>query len=164
MEKRKSLDRKDRQLLAILQREGRLPNAELARRVHLSPSPCLERVRRLEQLGYIHDYVARLDAGLLDMAQIVFIQVRLDQKNLAVFNEFRSHIRNMPEVQECHMMAGEFDYLLKVRVPDVGAYRELLGTRLDTLPGVVHTVSHVVIDEVKSSTALPLPETDEQRD
>jgi Lrp/AsnC family leucine-responsive transcriptional regulator len=156
MDKRKPLDGKDLQILALLQRDGRLPNAELARRVHLSASPCLERVRRLEQDGYIRDYVARLAPEPVNLAQVVFLQVRLALADEAANTNFLRQIEQIEAVQECHMMAGDYDYLLKLRVPDMRAFRELLTTQLGALPGIERTVSHVVINEVKSSTALPL--------
>jgi Lrp/AsnC family transcriptional regulator, leucine-responsive regulatory protein len=152
-----SLDRTDRRLLALLQQDGRLPVAELARRVHLSPTPCLERVRRLEREGYIRGYAADLDAAKLGLGMIVFVEVQLDRTTPDVFNRFREGVGGLDPVQECHMVAGGFDYLLKVRTNDMTSYRRFLED-LAALEGVQQTHTYVVMEEVKSTRAVPIDE------
>lgn len=149
------LDRTDRRLLALLQRDGRLSVAELARRVHLSPTPCLERVRRLERDGYIRGYSADLDPSKLGAALLAFVEILLDRTTPDVFTRFRDAMVGLDEVQECHMVAGGFDYLLKVRVHDMAAYRRFL-ERLAAIPGVQQTHTYVVMEEVKSTRAIDL--------
>lgn len=153
------LDRIDRKILRALQADGRLSNVELARRVNLSPTPCLERVRRLERAGYIRGYRADLAPDKLGAGLLVFVQVILDRTTPDVFEQFREAAAALPEVIECHMVAGGFDYLLKVRVRDMPAYRHFLGERLTALGGVAQTHTYVVMEEVKSDAPLPVPET-----
>lgn len=152
------LDRIDRKILRALQADGRLSNVELARRVNLSPTPCLERVRRLERVGYIRGYRADLAPDKLGAGLLVFVQVILDRTTPDVFEQFREAAAALPEVIECHMVAGGFDYLLKVRVRDMPAYRHFLGERLTALGGVAQTHTYVVMEEVKSDAPLPVPE------
>jgi Lrp/AsnC family leucine-responsive transcriptional regulator len=152
-----SLVRTDRRLLSLLQRDGRLPVAELARRVHLSPTPCLERVRRLERDGYIRGYAADLDPARLGAGLIAFVEVQLDRTSPDVFNRFGEGVIGLDPVQECHMVAGGFDYLLKVRTRDMGAYRRFL-EELAALPGVQQTHTYVVMEEVKSTRAITIDE------
>lgn len=149
------LDRIDRQILSLLQSDGRLSVAELARQVHLSATPCLERVRRLERDGYIRGYAADLDPAKLGAGLIAFVEVQLDRTTPDVFNRFRDGVIGLAPVQECHMVAGGFDYLLKVRTGDMGAYRRFLED-LAALAGVEQTHTYVVMEEVKSSRAIPL--------
>ena len=151
------LDRTDRRLLALLQRDGRLPVAELARRVHLSPTPCLERVRRLEREGFIRGYSADLDPARLGAGLIAFVEVQLDRTTPDVFNRFRDGVIGLDPVQECHMVAGGFDYLLKVRTGDMAAYRRFL-EELAALAGVHQTHTYVVMEEVKSTRAITIDE------
>jgi Lrp/AsnC family leucine-responsive transcriptional regulator len=146
----------DRKILQILQREARMPNVELARRVHLSPTPCFERVRRLEQGGYIRRYVAQLDPQKLGFGLLAFVEVSLDKTNPVAFDRFRDAVTAMGEVQECHMVAGGFDYLLKARVADMTAYRRFLGERVSSLPGVTRTHTYFVMEEVKVTQEIPI--------
>lgn len=152
------LDRTDRRILAELQRNGRISNVELARRVNLSATPCLERVRRLEQGGFIREYVAVLDPDKLDVGLLLYVEVTLDRTTPEVFGRFRDAIAARPEVQECHMVAGGFDYLIKVRVPDMQAYRIFLGEGLTAAPGVRETHTYVVMDDIKETTAIGIPD------
>ena len=152
-----SLDRIDRRLLALLQTDGRLSVAELARRVHLSPTPCFERVRRLEREGYIRGYAADLDPAKLGAGLIAFVEVGLDRTTPDVFNRFRDGVIGLDPVQECHMVAGGFDYLLKVRTADMAAYRRFL-EQLAAIAGVEQTHTYVVMEEVKSTRAVPIDE------
>jgi len=151
-------DRIDRRILRALQGEGRLSNVELARRVGLSATPCLERVRRLERAGYIAGYRAVLDPQKLDAALLAFVQVTLDRTTPDAFEQFRAAVIARPEVLECHMVAGGFDYLLKVRVRDMAAYRRFLGETLTAIGGIAQTHTYVVMEEVKSDAPLPVPE------
>jgi Lrp/AsnC family transcriptional regulator, leucine-responsive regulatory protein len=152
-----NLDRTDRRLLSLLQKDGRASVAELARQVHLSPTPCLERVRRLERDGYILGYSAHLDPHRLEAGLLAFVEVSLDRTTPDVFAHFRDAMLAIEEVQECHMVAGGFDYLVKVRVRNMEAYRRFLGERLTGLRGVQQTHTYVVMEEVKSSHAVPVP-------
>jgi Lrp/AsnC family leucine-responsive transcriptional regulator len=152
------MDRLDLKILTILQQEGRIPFAELARRIHLSPTPCIERVRRLERDGYIQRYAAHLDAARLGARLLAFVEIRLDRTTPDVFDLFKQAVLELDEVQECHMVAGGFDYLVKLRVADMLAYRRILGERLTALPGVEQTHTYFVMEEVKSTHALALPE------
>jgi Lrp/AsnC family transcriptional regulator, leucine-responsive regulatory protein len=155
MTPKSALDRTDRRVLRLLQADGRLSIAELARQVHLSATPCLERVRRLERDGYIRGYVADLDPALLGAALIAFVQIQLDRTTPDVFNRFKEGVVRLDPVQECHMVAGGFDYLLKVRIADMAAYRRFLED-LAALPGIEQTHTYVVMEEVKSSRFLPI--------
>lgn len=152
------LDRTDKRILRELQHNGRISNVELARRVNLSATPCLERVRRLEQAGYIREYVAVLDPQRMDVGLLLYVEVTLDRTTSDVFERFREAIAARPEVQECHMVAGGFDYLIKIRVPDMQAYRSFLGEGLTAAPGVRETHTYVVMEEIKESTAVQIPE------
>ncbi|MFQ5534605.1 MAG: Lrp/AsnC ligand binding domain-containing protein [Sphingomonadales bacterium] len=153
----RELDQLDRRILSILQTEGRISNIELARRINLSATPCLERVRRLERDGFITGYAALVAPEKLDAGLIAFIEVSLDRTTADVFERFKAAVTATAEVQECHMVAGGFDYLLKVRVADMAAYRRFLGDRLAELPGVSQTHTYVVMEEVKATQAVPVP-------
>lgn len=150
------LDKISKRILAELQNDGRISNVELATRVNLSPAACLERVRKLQESGYILGYTAQLDPGLLDVALLVFIEVVLDRTTPDVFEEFKRGVQFIPEVLECHMVAGGFDYLVKVRVKDMNAYRDFLGKSLLQLSGVRETHTYAVMEEVKNTAALPI--------
>ncbi len=150
------LDRIDLRILSELQHNGRLSNVALSKRVNLSPTPCLERVKRLENKGYIKGYHAELNAGKLGAGLLVFVQISLDKTTPDVFSRFRSALTHLDEVQECHMVAGGFDYLLKLRFGDMTSYREFLGKDLATLPGIMQTHTYFVMEEVKHTAAIPL--------
>ncbi|MDZ7749260.1 MAG: Lrp/AsnC ligand binding domain-containing protein [Halofilum sp. (in: g-proteobacteria)] len=150
------LDRTDKRILRELQANGRISNVELARRVNLSATPCLERVRRLEQAGYIRDYVAVLDPQRLEVGLLLYVEVTLDRTTPEVFERFKETIAARPEVQECHMVAGGFDYLVKVRVPDMESYRAFLGDGLTAAPGVRETHTYVVMEEIKETTGIEI--------
>ena len=150
------LDKTNKKILAELQQDGRISNLELASRVNLSAAACLERVRKLQEAGYILGYAARLNPELLDVALLVFIEVVLDRTTPDVFDEFKRAVHKVPEVLECHMVAGGFDYLIKVRVKDMAAYRTFLGKSLLQLKGVRETHTYAVIEEVKNSSIFPI--------
>ena len=155
MVKARPLDRIDMNILETLQREGRISNVELARRVNLSASPCIDRVKRLEQEGYIERYGAQLNASRLGFGTTVFIQITLDNTTSDVFDRFKDDVLKIPHVVECHMVAGGFDYLLKLRLPNMDAYRIILAEIVD-LPGVIKNHTYVVIEQVKQDEGLPL--------
>ena len=150
------LDAADLRILRVLQEDGRITNQELARRIGLSSAACFERVKRLRASGVIDTFTAVLNADRLGWSLLVFIEVLLDRTTDDVFAAFAAQVRGIPEVLECHMVAGGFDYLLKVRVADMAAYRAFLGDILSTIPGVRETRTYAVIEEVKSSTRLPI--------
>lgn len=152
----RSLDDRDIAILRELQANARITNAELARRVHLSPTPCLERVKRLEVEGYIDRYVALLNPKKLNAGLIVFVEVTLDKTSEEGFEAFADGIMAIPEVMECHMVAGGFDYLLKIRVSDMDEYRRLLGRDLAAMPSVAQTHTYVVMEQIKESVSFPL--------
>jgi len=151
------LDRIDLRILSELQQDGRLSNVALSKRVNLSPTPCLERVKRLEQKGYISGYHAELNADKLGAGLLVFVQVSLDKTTPDIFSRFRSALAHLEQVLECHMVAGGFDYLLKLRFGNMAAYREFLGNDLASLPGIMQTHTYIVMEEVKHTSAIPLP-------
>jgi Lrp/AsnC family leucine-responsive transcriptional regulator len=151
------LGRIDRNILRALQRNGRLSIAALAREVGLTTTPCKERVRRLEREGAIRGYHARLDPSWLNAALVVFVQIRLNRTSQDIFEEFARSASALPEVQECFLVSGNFDYLIKARVADMDAYRKFLGETLLTLPGVQESTSYVAMEQVKETLELPLP-------
>ena len=148
------IDKIDRRILALLQADGRISNLKLAEAVHLSPTAVLERVRRLTRDGYILGYEARLDPARLGAGLMVFVEVLLDRTVQDVMDTFRAAVQVRPEILECHLVAGGFDYLLKTRVADMAAYRAFIGSVIWTLPGVRETRTYVVMEEVKNSTLL----------
>ena len=150
------LDRIDRRILQALQEDGRMANLKLAESVGLSPTAVLARVQRLTRDGYILGFEARLNPLLLDAGMLVFVEVLLDRSSPNVFEQFKAAVQVHPEIMECHMVAGGFDYLLKTRTADMNAYREFAGAVLWQLPGVRETRTYAVMEEVKHSTRLPL--------
>jgi Lrp/AsnC family leucine-responsive transcriptional regulator len=156
MVERSSIDAVDARILRILQRDGRITNQELARQAGLSPASCFDRVKRLRERGVILGYTALLDPQQLGSALMIFVEVLLDRTTDDVFAAFAAHVRDIPQVLECHMVAGGFDYLLKVRVADMAAYRAFLGEVLASMPGVRETRTYAVLEEVKSTTHLPV--------
>lgn len=150
------LDKISKKILHELQDDGRISNLELSTRVNLSPAACLERVRKLQEQGYILGYTAQLNPELLDLALLVFIEVVLDRTTPDVFDAFKRSVQAIPDVLECHMVAGGFDYLIKARVRDMSAYREFLGKSLLQLKGIRETHTYAVMEEVKSTTKLPI--------
>lgn len=151
------LDRIDRQILRTLQDDGRISNLKLAEVVSLSPTAVLARVQRLTRDGYILGYEAQLNPQLLDAGMLVFVEVLLDRTTPNVFDAFKAAVQVHPQIMECHMVAGGFDYLLKTRMADMAAYRDFAGSVLWQLPGVRETRTYAVMEEVKSSGKLHLP-------
>ena len=152
----KKLDRIDKNILVELQKKGRLSNVELAKRVGLSPTPCLERVKRLEKEKYITGYQANLNPAKLSLSLLVFVEITLTKTSPDVFDEFAAAVHNLEVIQECHLVSGNFDFLLKTRVKDMLAYRQLLGDILLRLPAVSESRTYVVMDEIKSTNILPI--------
>lgn len=150
-------DRIDLKILKQLQHNAKISNVELARRVHLSPTPCLERVKRLEKHGYIMGYHGRLNPHKLSASLLAFVEIKLNHTSRDVFRDFKAAVKERHEILECHLVSGDFDYLLKTRVADMAEYRELLGETLLMLPGVSSSRSYMVMEEVKESTEIQMP-------
>lgn len=153
--KQRQLDRIDLLILDCLQKDARISNVNLAKKVNLSPSPCLDRVKKLEADGYIERYGAKLNASKLKFGMAAFVQITLDSTTSAIFDEFKEAIGQIKEVSECHMVAGGFDYLVKIRIGDMEGYREVLGRIVD-LPGVSKNHTYVVIESIKEDMGLPI--------
>ena len=150
------LDRIDLRILNLLQADGRISNLKLAEAIGLSPTAVLARTQRLQRDGYILGYEARLDPFKLGRGMMVFVEVLLDRTTPHVFDAFKAAVQVHDEIMECHMVAGGFDYLLKTRMADMGAYRAFAGQVLWQLPGVRETRTYAVMEEVKNLTRLPL--------
>jgi Lrp/AsnC family leucine-responsive transcriptional regulator len=159
--KTRSLDRIDLKILRVLQDNARISYVDLAAQVGLSTTPCLERVKRLERSGIIRGYKAVLDPKALKAKLLVFVEISLESQSPAVFDEFRRAVRKLPQVQECHLVSGQFDYILKCRIPEMSAYRQLLGEVVLTLPGVKESKSYVVMEEVKEEFTLHVPDVEQ---
>ncbi len=152
----KHIDRIDRKILTVLQVDGKISNVELAKKVGLSPSPCLERVKRLEQQGYITGYTATVDPTKLGAAMLVFVEITLSKTSVDIFAEFSAAVQGLDDIQECHLVSGNFDFLLKARVADMSSYRKLLGDTLLRLPGVSESRTYVVMEEVKHTNIIKI--------
>ena len=150
------IDRIDRKILSILQEDGRIANLKLAEAVALSPTAVLARVQRLTRDGFILGYEARLNPLMLGAGMLVFVEVLLDRTTPNVFDQFKAAVQVHPEIMECHMVAGGFDYLLKTRSADMNAYRLFAGNVLWQLPGVRETRTYAVMEEVKHTNHLYL--------
>ncbi len=150
------MDKIDRRILTILQADGRIANVELAEKVGLSPASVGERLKRLQREEFIEGYGARLNPHRLGLGLLVFVEVLLDKTTPDIFEKFAKAVRLAPEVLECHMVAGGFDYLVKTRVADMAAFRRFLGDVLLTLPGVRETRTYAVMEEVKRDGPLPV--------
>src|SRR5215475_4072967 len=151
-----SLTALDRRILKVLQEDGRITNAALAERVGLSPSPCLRRVRLLEEAGIIRRYVTLLDPDALGLGVAAFVEIRLGPKNTATAAAFEAAIKKYSEIMECHIMTGEYDYLLRIVVPANPSLRAFVMNQLLSVPGVEATRSSFSLGQVKYTTALPL--------
>jgi DNA-binding Lrp family transcriptional regulator len=152
------LDRIDRQILQLLQADGRMTNIELARRVGISPPPCLRRVRALEQAGLIRGYHADLASEALGFGITVFAQIGLASQAEADLKAFETMVNEWPEVREAHMLAGETDFILKIVAPDWDSYQRFLSTRLTSAPNVNHVKSALVLRVSKDVPGVPFPE------
>lgn len=151
------LDKYDQQILDIIQKQGRITNQELAEAINLSPSPCLRRVRQLEESGMIDGYVALLDAKKLGLTLVSFMQISMDKHTPERFNHFETQIAEFPEVLECHLVTGQSaDYLLKVIVKDMDGFQHFLLNKLTPIEGVSGVHSSFVLKSPVNTTALPI--------
>lgn len=145
------IDAFDRKIIDALRADGRLSVTELARRVGLSKTPCQVRLRRLIDTGYIRGFRAVIDPAKLGLDHVAFAEVKLSDTREAALEEFRRAVLRIPEVEECHMIASSFDYLLKVRTPDIRRYREVLGERISSLPHVASTSTFVAMETIRDA-------------
>lgn len=152
----RELDRIDRKILDILQAQGRISTTELAERVSLSATPCSERIKRMEREGVISGYYARIDPRALGLGMLVFVEIILAAKSDDIFETVKRELRGIPEVLECHLVSGNFDYLIKARIGEMSEYRQLLGDILKKLPASAESRSYIVMEEIKESLRLPL--------
>ena len=148
------LDRIDLNILRILQGQGRISNVELSQLVNLSPAPCLARVKKLEQQGLIKAYRAELDAQSLGLSLLAYVEVTLHRTTPDVFDKFREAVQTIDEIEECHMVAGGFDYLIKVRCRDMDDYRRVLGEKIASINDISQTHTYVVMEQIKTSSSL----------
>ena len=154
----------DRKILQLLAEDGRMSFTDLGKATGLSTSAVHQRVKRLERAGIIRGYQAILDPRALKANLLVFVEISLETQSPAVFDEFRRAVEKLPQIQECHLVSGQFDYILKCRIPEMAAYRQLLGDVVLTLPGVKESKSYVVMEEVKESFSLHIPDFEEFED
>ena len=150
------LSKVDRRILALLQQDGRLSVAEIGRRVGLTPSPCADRIKRLESMGVIKGYQAKLSPEALDAGLVVFVQVRLQRTAGDAFEAFTEAIELIPEVEGCHLVSGDFDFLVKARVKDMIHYKTLLAGSLLQLPNVQESKSYPVMETVVARSGIIL--------
>ena len=153
---KRPIDRIDLKILKTLQRHARITHTALANEVGLSVTPCKERVKALEAAGVIEGYRAQVNPTHLELGLLVFVEITLTRTSTDIFDAFRKAVIDLPQVLECHLVSGNFDYLIKARVADMAAYRQLLGETLLTLPGVSDSRTYVVMEEIKEETPLPL--------
>jgi Lrp/AsnC family leucine-responsive transcriptional regulator len=145
------LDHFDIRIMEALSEDGRMSVLELSRRVGLSKTPCQTRLKRLVDEGYILGFRASLNAAKLGLEHIAFTEVKLSDTREKALDEFNAAVRKIKEVEECHMIAGAFDYLLKVRTTDIRKYRRVLGEKISSLPSVANTSTFVVMESVKDT-------------
>ncbi|TQV87686.1 winged helix-turn-helix transcriptional regulator [Aliikangiella coralliicola] len=153
--KTRPLDRIDLAILDALQKNSRISNVNLAKEVNLSASPCLDRVKRLEAEGYIERYGAVLNAAKLKFGLTAYVEVTLDKSTSEVFDSFAERVQEIKQIAECDMVAGGFDYLLKIRISSMAEYRAVLGEVVD-IPGVAKNHTYVVIEKIKNDEGLPI--------
>jgi Lrp/AsnC family transcriptional regulator, leucine-responsive regulatory protein len=151
-----AIDRLDRRILSIIQADGRIAAVDLADKVGLSATSTGERLKRLQKEGYIDGFGARLNPERIGLGMLIFVEVSLHRTTPDIFDRFADAVRKAPQVLECHMVAGGFDYLIKTRVSSMAAYRKFLGDVLLSLPGVRETRTYAVMEEVKADGLLPL--------
>ena len=152
----RDLDRIDLKMLDILQREGLISVTELAERVNLSATPCSDRLKRMEREGVITGYHARVNPAALGKNLLVFLEIKLSAKSGDVFDKVKKELMYVPEVMECHLVSGDFDYLVKARLTEMNEYRRLLGEILKRLPASAESRSYVVMEEIKETLFLPV--------
>lgn len=149
-------DETNLKILELLQHDGRMPNNDLADSINLSPAACLKRVRLLEKKKIIRAYTAIINPEKVNYSLLVFIEVLLDKANLPLYDEFRRSVAAIPQILECHMVAGNFDYLIKARCKDMLSYRRFLTDLLIRIPSIRETHTYTVMETVKSNTCFPL--------
>jgi len=154
MSQTEQLDKYDLNILAALQGDGRLSFTDLGKRVGLTTTPCIDRVRKLERAGFIKGYSARLSAAMLDKGLVVFVQISLDRTSKKTFADFRRAVQKVSSVQECYLVTGSFDFLVKARIKDMAAYRNLLEDELLNLPGVKESTSIAAMEIVKETLEI----------
>lgn len=140
--------------MRILQDDGRISNVALAKAVGLSPTPCLERVRKLERHGVIEGYQARVNPDKLGSPLLVFVEITLTRTSADAFAEFSDAARRTDEILECHLVSGNFDFLIKARVADMASYRRLLGETILNMPGVNESRTYVVMEAIKQENKV----------
>jgi Lrp/AsnC family leucine-responsive transcriptional regulator len=150
------LDKTDRRLLDLLQKDGRITNLQLAERVSLSPSACLRRVRALEEAGVIRGYAALLDPAKIGLGLLAFVTVKLEKRGRMPTDAFARACREWPEVAACHATTGDMDYLLRIHVEDLAHFSRFVMDSLLKHPGLIDVKSSFVLDQVKETTALPI--------
>lgn len=151
------LDEIDRRILRQLQKDGRMPNNVLAEKVGLSPSPCLRRVKMLEESGAIDRYVAILNPAVIGLGLTIFARIWLKSQDAATVDHFANEVKQMPEVVECHLMAGDCDYLLRIVTPSLEAYRKFQIDYLTRIEGVQSIKTEIPMQKIKQTTEIPLP-------
>ena len=156
MSESNQLDKYDLNILSTLQEDGRISFTDLGKRVGLTTTPCIDRVRKLERAGYIKGYSARLSASLLDRGLVVFVHISLDRTSKKTFADFRRSVQKVASVQECYLVTGSFDFLVKARIKDMAAYRNLLEDELLNLPGVKESTSIAAMEIVKETLEIDL--------
>jgi Lrp/AsnC family transcriptional regulator, leucine-responsive regulatory protein len=152
----KELDKIDRKILQVLQEDGRIQNVELADRVGLSASPCLRRVKILEESGVIESYVALLNPSKLGIGLTVFVRIWLTNQDARAIESFTAEVQRFPEIVECHLMAGDCDFLLRVVAADLDAYRRFQGKHLTRIPGVQSVKTEIPMQKIKMTSKLPV--------
>jgi len=146
-----NIDNYDHKILELLQNDGRMTITELSNQIGLSKTPCLKRIKKLENAGYIKGYKAIINHALIENNHIAFVQIKMNDTKTMALNAFNKEIKKIPEVEQCHMIASNFDYLLKVRTENMESYRKVLGEKISSLPNVQHSSTFVVMAEVITS-------------
>lgn len=154
--KNRTLDRIDIKILQALQKNGRLSYVDLAETVGLSTTPCVERVKRLEKQGFIEGYYAKINAEALGLELTVFLEITLASQSEQAFAEFKAATESLSYVQECHLISGQSDYLLKLRLTNLKSYRQHLGELLLALPHIRESKSHIVMEDAKQTELIPI--------
>lgn len=145
------IDSFDHKILTLLESDGRMSITNLSNQIGLSKTPCLNRIKKLEKAGYIKGYKAIINHKLIENNHIAFVQIKMDDTKTSALSSFNKAIQEILEVEECHMIASNFDYLLKVRTEDMDSYRKVLGEKISALPHVQHSSTFVVMEEVVTS-------------
>ncbi|EJL77883.1 transcriptional regulator [Polaromonas sp. CF318] len=152
----KTLDEIDLRILRMLQKDGRIQNVELAEKAGLSPSPCLRRVKALEESGVVERYVALLDASKLGIGLTVFVRIWLTSQDAKTIDNFTAEVQSLPQIVECHLMAGDCDFLLRVVAADLDAYRRFQGEHLVRIKGVQSVKTEIPMQKIKMTSELPI--------